>query len=176
VDGAPALLAPDLGGQLLDSRLRVYDLAGLCDRTIAGALSNAGGTPRLHDYILDEVRPTFVHISGSFVRLSGLHADPRFSRDYAPLHEDWSRRNPVVRRGTTVQAPWWGDYVRRDALGRTTLEDLRDAHRQAGLADWRVWEAPPAGTWPASPAAIARIAGWLSGEPLPARCGSATLP
>jgi hypothetical protein len=166
-----SLLVPDLGGELLDSRLRVYDLAGLCDRTIAGALSSAGGTARLHDYLLGEVKPTFIHVSGAFVRLSGLHADPRFDRDYEPLHEAWT--GPVTMDERGVRLPWWGDYVRRDVLGNdvSRLNDLRRLHRELGLSSWQVWEAPENRTgWPRSPRAIGALVGWTQGHPIAQGC------
>jgi hypothetical protein len=171
--GSHSLLTPDLGGELLDSHLRVYDLAGLCDRRIAGALSSAGGTARLHDYLFDEVKPTFIHVSGAFVRLSGLHADPRFGRDYEPLHEAWSVMSMDMRG---VRVPWWGDYVRRDAVGHdaTRLNDLRRLHEELGLASWEVWEAPVnRSSWPRSRQAIGVLAGWTQGHPIARGCGRA---
>jgi hypothetical protein len=167
--GPHSLLTPDLGGELLESRLRVYDLAGLCDKTIAGSLSSAGGTTRLHDYLFDEVKPTFVHVSGAFVRLSGLHADPRFTRDYEPLHEEWQGGS----RANQIAMPWWGDYVRRDATGHdaATLADLRRLHRELGLAAWRVWEAPATRRpWPRSPRAVLALARWTQGQPIAEGC------
>jgi hypothetical protein len=174
IGGERALLTPDLGGQLLDSRLRVYDLAGLCDRRIAGELSSAGGTARLHDYLLDEARPTFVHISGAFVRLAGLHRDPRFARDYAPLYESW-RRQGFALAAFSATEPWWGDYVRRDAVGgdAARLDALRAAHRRLGMTAWDVWELPPTrSSWPRLPRALGTLRAWSAGESVVA-CPSA---
>ena len=52
-----SLLTPDIGAALLHSPLRIHDLAGLCDRTIATALRNPDKTV-LHDYVFEQLRPT----------------------------------------------------------------------------------------------------------------------
>ena len=171
--GSHSLLTPDLGGQLLDSRLRVYDLAGLCDRRIAGTLSSAGGSPRLHDYVFDDVRPTFIHISGAFVRLSSLHQDPRFERDYVPLYESWTRKVGEATVGPMQPtAPWWGDYVRRDVLADhdTMLTGLRRLHMELGMTAWEVWEADHSGTWPSTPRAAMTLWRWMQGAPFRSGC------
>jgi hypothetical protein len=138
----PSLLTPDLGGVLLDSELRVYDLAGLCDPVIARTLHER--PQALRDYVLGEVRPTFVHTQGAFTRSSALHVDPRFARDYVALHEAWSTDPDWVRiwRGAEVP-PLWGDYVRRDALrAPDALASLQDIYRREGLEAYRPWVRP----------------------------------
>ena len=103
-----SLLAPDLGGTLLYSRLTVVDLGGLCDRTIARTI---GRDPRaLHEYVFARVRPTFIHVHSSYwAKLAALDEDERFRRDYVPIR--------------TIPRFDVGDFVRRDAL-RGPVEPL----------------------------------------------------
>ncbi len=105
----PSLLAPDVGGALYYSRLRVYDLVGLCDRTTAQTLTR--DTAGFHHYVLEEIRPTFIHVHGPWSEWASFHASPLFARDYVPIFEDWSAPS-----GETPVEPLQGDYVRRDAL------------------------------------------------------------
>jgi hypothetical protein len=53
-----SLLTPDMGGTLYYSTLRVYDLAGLCDRTIARSLKT--DREAFLRYVFEEARPTFI--------------------------------------------------------------------------------------------------------------------
>lgn len=95
-----ALVLPDLGGSLLTQRFRLIDSAGLTNRTIAHALHD-GDRQRVHDYILDEVKPVFIHRHGGFLR--HIARDQRFKRDYVAIVPDL-------------------DYVRRDVVeGRERL-------------------------------------------------------
>lgn len=141
----PSILTSDLGGMLLDSQLRVVDLAGLCDRTVAKAISISGDPSRLHDYVFAETKPTFMHVVGTFVRLSRFHSDPRFERDYVPIYESWEgppEWRAIWQNAPTVP-PFIGDYVRRDALGDDPgrLEALRrsyaDQAMQRSVGPWQ---------------------------------------
>jgi hypothetical protein len=126
--GPYSLLTPDLGGMLFRSRLRIYDLAGLCDATIARTLMDDG--PAFRDYVFETTRPTFIHIHGSWADWASLHADGRFARDYVVLHETWERpRGADASKGE----PWAGDYVRRDAASATTIERVRHELHRLGL-------------------------------------------
>ena len=175
--GRPAsLLTPDLGGVLLHSELRVYDLAGLCDPVIARTLHQR--PQALRDYVLGEVRPTFVHTQGAFTRSSALHVDPRFARDYVALHEVQSTDPDWVRlwRGAEVP-PLWGDYVRRDALrAPEALASLQETYRQEGLEGYRPWVRPPdrlrAG-WPQVRWAVGQLRGSDCPALAPAPAGAA---
>jgi hypothetical protein len=128
--GEHSLLAPDLGGTLFHSKLRVFDLAGLCDRTIARTLMGDRGA--FHDYVFETARPTFIHIHASWAEWAAPHADPRFARDYAPLFEVWTR--PEGAEPSQEGEPWSGDYVRRDVV-RTPelLNRLRRDFQRLGL-------------------------------------------
>lgn len=133
----PSILTSDLGGMLLDSRLRVVDLAGLCDRTVARAISISGDPSRLHEYVFTETKPTFMHVVGTFVRLSRFHSDARFERDYVPIYEAWE--GPPEWRALWKDAPrvppFIGDYIRRDALGDDPgrLDALRQSYASQAM-------------------------------------------
>jgi hypothetical protein len=116
------------------------------------------------------VRPTFVHTQGAFTRASTLHLDPRFARDYLPLHEGASTEAEWIRawRGADVP-PFWGDYVRRDAVrSPEALALLQETYRREGLAAYRPWVRPPdrlrAG-WPQVGWALASLGATDRGTP-----------
>ncbi|MEU3459708.1 hypothetical protein ABZ721_07075 [Streptomyces sp. NPDC006733] len=93
------LLLPDLGGTLLTTRLRVTDLAGLTDPTIADAYA-AHDTTRLRSYVFDHVRPTFIHVHSPWTTLSGLTPATLTAHGYVPLSTstptgDWIRSAAV---------------------------------------------------------------------------------
>lgn len=140
-----SMLTPDLGGALLDSRMQVYDLAGLCDRRIARALSE-GNTAPIQEYVFGEIKPSFIHMHGAFVRASRLPDDPRFQRDYVAIHEH--REGPPEWRplwnGSAVPA-WSGDYVRRELLGpdQDRRQALASTYRRYDLSRFVPWVRPP---------------------------------
>lgn len=94
---AGSLLAPDIGGVALTSRLRTVDLAGLADAHIA-AFWNARDWAGLRDYVFEQVRPTFISAHGGWSSTTGITLDPRFGWDYAEIatvagSTDWVRRD-----------------------------------------------------------------------------------
>lgn len=103
-----SLLVPDAGGTLFYSNLRIYDLGGLTDRQIARTLGR--DRQALHDYILQETKPTFIHVHGVWARDAYLDGDPRFRRDYVPIYE---KSQKPAQSGVTV---YDGDYVRKEAV------------------------------------------------------------
>jgi hypothetical protein len=127
--GSHSLLAPDLGGTLFHTNLRVFDLAGLCDRTVARTLMD--DRDAFHDYVFETARPTFIHIHASWAEWAALHEDPRFARDYVVLFEQWER--PVGAQHIDENEPWSGDYVRRENTYPDLLEQLRNRFRAVGL-------------------------------------------
>ena len=93
---------------MLHSKLTVFDLGGLCDRTIA---RTPGKDQRaFHDYVFAHVRPTFIHVHDEWTNLADLDGDERFRRDYVPIQEHMTYGWRAMR----VTA--WGDFIRRDVL------------------------------------------------------------
>jgi hypothetical protein len=91
-----SLLAPDLGGELLWSKLRLIDVAGLCDRTLGRMYRDNASPAQFAEYILRQARPDFVNIHDYWAYRSGLLTDREFASAYLDLGA--------------------GEYVRRAAL------------------------------------------------------------
>ena len=120
-----SVLLPDIGGMLLVSNLRVFDLGGLCDRTIARTLVE--DTAAFHDYVFDDIRPTFIDIHGVWIKRAKFEEDERFSRDYATIaalveSAEGEEGEPRVEAGS---------FVRKDAVSYEQLEALRNMERVA---------------------------------------------
>ncbi len=105
-----SIMDVDLGGLLWASRQRVYDLGMLCDRTVARTL----GRDRVafHAYVFATIKPTLLHVHGEASVLARFDADPRFRRDYTPIHERPSLLPDLAGDGPAFD----GFYVRCDAL------------------------------------------------------------
>jgi hypothetical protein len=123
-----SLLVPDIGGTLYYSTLRIYDLAGLTDRTIARTRPNndqfVWDIDAFYSYVFDTVQPTFIHTHGSFTMRSQFDKDPRFVRDYVPISEfEDTYAGPRLKRRIMS-----GDYIRRDVAEAhgEKLQDIRD--------------------------------------------------
>ncbi len=102
-----SLLVPDLGGTLYYSHLRVFDLAGLCDKTIAQTFQQ--DPTQFYHYIFEEVQPTFIHTHGFWSLEAAFDTDSRFRRDYVPLRE-YEDVFIKTQFGKSVMS---GDYVRK---------------------------------------------------------------
>jgi len=126
-----SILLPDVGGTLWVSKLRVYDLVGLTDRTIARTLEK--NPEAFYDYVFDEVKPTFIHLHHYWTLQAGLDYDPRFKRDYVPVVQYFE---PAVRERAEGYPLSSGDFVRRDAIqGKEAAvaairAELMENHRQ----------------------------------------------
>lgn len=111
----PSLLIADVGGALLSSSLRVYDLGMLSDRTIARTLgegSKSRNQSAFYDYVFEKTKPTFIAIRAYHSWIARLDGDDRFRRDYVAIFEyqdEWIRR----RYGVSMQS---GDFVRRETV------------------------------------------------------------
>jgi hypothetical protein len=118
-----SLLAVDGGGTSLTSRLRFVDLAGLSERRIAAAWQRNDMTG-LRNYILDDVKPTFIKIwSGWVERIQlDLAGDPRLERDYVVLLPapsgggQWVRRDAVHDAEALIEARRWGEKVSNEVI------------------------------------------------------------
>lgn len=104
------ILYPDLGATLYYSHLKIYDAAGLCDKTVA---INLGTNEKiLHDYLFETLQPTFIHLHGHWSYLWQLESDSRFNRDYAVII-----KNPEsIQVNGEVKTVFSGDYVRKEDI------------------------------------------------------------
>jgi len=109
-----SLLTPDLGGTLLYSRLTIYDLGGLCDRTIARTMGKDQSA--FYDYVFMQLKPSFIHVHPHWVDLANLDGDSRFRGDYVPIREHMI----YERSGKRLES---GDFIRRELL-RGPVEPL----------------------------------------------------
>jgi hypothetical protein len=95
-----SLLAPDLGGTAMTTRLRVVDMAGLAEPRIA-RYTRDNDKAGLRDYVFDEVKPTFITSHGVWNGGTGVALDPRLDRDYHVIYHhdtagDWVRKDAVA--------------------------------------------------------------------------------
>ncbi|MCZ6453299.1 MAG: hypothetical protein O6909_03560, partial [Alphaproteobacteria bacterium] len=105
-----SFLVPDLGATLFVSKLEVFDMAGFADATIAQSLHKNKKFP--HDYIFNDVKPTFILTYSYSASLTLLDSSPQFRQRYIPLRE---KIDPIASEvvGRTIYS---GDYVRRDVI------------------------------------------------------------
>jgi hypothetical protein len=114
-----SILLPDMGGTLYYSNLTVYDLGALTDRTIARTLRH--DTEAFHDYVFEEIKPTFIVMYSGWAQFAEFDKDARFRQDYAPIEEQLDELLQV--HGIEMFS---GRYVRLDALADISqLELLR---------------------------------------------------
>jgi hypothetical protein len=118
--------APEIGGGALTGRALLFDGGGLAEPTIARfwAAKNPAG---IRDYVLDDIKPTFIRAHGSFRPFIGLDADPRFARDYVEIDTftnggaNWVRRDLVPDAATLTRLQSWGaTALAADAAQRAT--------------------------------------------------------
>ena len=105
-----SFLLQDVGATLFYSELKIYDLAGLTDATIARTLHK--DNERLHDYIFNEVKPTFILHYAYSTLAADLDSNVQFREQYIPLRENVDAI-ASEDRGHPVYS---GAYVRRDAV------------------------------------------------------------
>lgn len=115
-----SVLCPDVGGLLYYSRLKIYDLGGLCDRRIARLIDR--DPEGIRDYVLEEIQPTFIDLHDSWVLRTGFHQDSRFRQAYTPIWESpcgWARKKHLA-----AGVVYDGQYVRKNAV-RSLIELAR---------------------------------------------------
>lgn len=78
----PSLLHHDAGGTSYVAGIRLIDLAGLCDRTMAKQWRDRDAMRR---YLFHEQRPTFIHSAKTFADRVHLETFPEFHTDYVQL-------------------------------------------------------------------------------------------
>ena len=64
------------------------------------------------EYVLRDVRPTFIHTADIWAKATAFEEDPRFAVDYAPIHAYTPLEDPASDGHAA------GLFVRRDALQR----------------------------------------------------------
>lgn len=124
-----SVLAPDMGGTALTSRLQIVDMAGLANETVA-RFYQQHDMAALRDYTFEQAKPTFIQLRIYWGPATGIESDPRLARDYVPLY-----RYPAPQPG--------GDFVRKDAVARPeALQAARDYANatvpqiEDGLSTW----------------------------------------
>jgi hypothetical protein len=108
----PSLLTPDIGGHLYSSKLKIFDLGGLCDRTIANTFNKITGKDNFYNYIFKEIKPTIILTHSIWARLTQFDNDPRFRRDYFPLQEQIETFSVNDQKECVLS----GIYLRKDAV------------------------------------------------------------
>lgn len=104
-----SLLLPDIGGTLYYSKLRIHDLAGLCDPAIA-KFSKSDLTD-FYNYVFEELKPTFIHTHGAYTATFKLPLDERFNADYVGIRTYEDKYAEKILKQIVLS----GNFVRRDA-------------------------------------------------------------
>ena len=124
------ILEADIGGLLMTSRLRVVDLAGLTDPTIARyrkqiyQQDRAVGSENLRNYIFDDLKPTFMRLQYNWY--VGLEDDPRLTRDYVKIFDSGLRPSSQPDQDWARKDKPGQDWVRKDALApNSDVDSLR---------------------------------------------------
>lgn len=106
-----SILLPDVGATYYYSNLRVYDSAGLCNKTIAKG-KYLHDRKLIQNYIFLEIKPTFIHLQDGWAEMIRPDEYPHFREEYITIYEslseDYSRKHEAQI--------YSGDYVRKDAI------------------------------------------------------------
>jgi hypothetical protein len=123
------LVAPDMGGAAMTSRLHLVELVGLTDARMAGFHARED-MPAVRDYVLGELRPEMLETHGWWSTSTGLIDDPR-------LATGWVKVEDID--------PQSGVWVRADLVTPQQLHQLRpDATRGLAQRDFYAFTAPRA--------------------------------
>ncbi|SFW91385.1 hypothetical protein [Amycolatopsis australiensis] len=109
----------DLGATSLGSRIRVLDLAGLGDKTVADHLlhSDVAG---VRDYVFDSEKPELITFIGSWISTLQFDKDPRFEQQYVTIFA-----TQPIGNLTVDSRNWVSYYVRRDLVDDAKLAELK---------------------------------------------------
>jgi hypothetical protein len=113
-----SVLLPDVGATLFYSKIKVYDAAGLCDRTIGRTIYADANF--LHDYIFETIKPTFIHLHSTWSARINADDDERFRRDYLPIHE-YREDSLSAALNKNIMS---GNYIRKDAVNNSNASAL----------------------------------------------------
>jgi len=112
-----SILIADTGAMLMESRLTVYDVAGLFEPAVVQKLKK--GTPvwwydhpAFNDWVLDAIKPSFIVAYKFWTNVTGFERDPRFLRDYVAIE---AFKDPYVAR-VYRRDLHSGEFVRRELL------------------------------------------------------------
>jgi len=90
----PSLLDHDAGGTSFVAEIRLIDLAGLTDRTLA---LHARDREVLRRYLFATVKPTFIYSADYFANRVGLRDFPEFEADYVELPRSANIKGSIRR-------------------------------------------------------------------------------
>lgn len=116
-----SLLLPDVGATYFYSNLRVYDSAGLCDKTIAKGKFTKN-RKLMQDYIFIQIKPTFIHLHDGWADLVRPDEYAGFRNDYMTIYETISEYYTENRKVNIYS----GDYIRRDVITEQNNPILQD--------------------------------------------------
>jgi len=104
-----SFLLPDVGASLYYSKIKIYDAVGLCNKEIR--LKIPEGKLALQEYVLNVMKPTFIHLHGRWSTMYSLYENPDFLKLYVSIQS----KNDKLDNNEfyTVTS---GDYLRRDAI------------------------------------------------------------
>ena len=136
VRGASVLTA-DVGAELVESPLRVYDLAGLCEPAVVKTLKRDSPLwlydhPAFYTWVFEDAKPTFIVTRAFWTNVTSFTSDPRFTSAYAAI-DSYEDRYVARVYGRYARS---GLFVRRDALaGPHALSELRAARAPRTSSD-----------------------------------------
>ena len=133
----PSILVADIGATLFETRLRVYDLAGLCEPDVVHTLKADTPAwrfehPAFYDWVFEKIKPTFISTNKFWTYVPAFEKDPRFRRDYVAIN---TYADGYLQRtfGVMMRS---GDFVRRDVLRSAgDVERMRRAYQPAPRPD-----------------------------------------
>jgi len=105
----PSVFLPDVGAMYYYSTLKVYDAGGLCNVYVA---KNKHRPDLVRNYVLSEIKPSFIHLHGKWSLRLGIHGEKRFRDDYEILHE---YSDSLIQDGK-MNRFLSGDYVRKELI------------------------------------------------------------
>jgi tetratricopeptide (TPR) repeat protein len=125
----------------MDSRLRVYDEAGLFEPDVVRTLKHDGTRwlfdhPDFSDWVFEKTKPTFIVTHDFWTYVTAFEKDARFERDYAPIDAYPDRYVDAVYKARLRS----GIYVRRDALAAPEdIDRARESYVASPAREPLVW-------------------------------------
>jgi hypothetical protein len=114
-----SILLPDVGATYYYSNLRVYDSAGLCDKTIARGKYTKNRS-MIIDYVFKDIKPTFIHLHDGWSEMIRVDDYPNFRKEYLPIYETKNIEFSEYY-GADIYS---GEYIRKDAITEENKDDL----------------------------------------------------